>query len=103
MKLYDYILKKIIIHKVISVVLLLKLLYLLYIICCVVNVAFRLCLRVWSGREDRALEGRIGASERNKRYLKGKTLGVSSFFIIQNPPHLGELKNCIEGGFGGFI
>jgi len=29
----------------------------------------------------------------------GGIWGVLFFFIIQNPPNLGELKNCIGGGF----
>jgi hypothetical protein len=33
--------------------------------------------------------------------LRGKGFGGSFFFIIQNPPHLGELKNCIGGLFLG--
>jgi len=35
--------------------------------------------------------------------IEGKALGVSFFFIIQNPPHLGELKICIGGGFWGIL
>jgi len=36
-----------------------------------------------------------------KKYmvLREKGFGCSFFFIIQNPAHLGELKNCIRGGF----
>jgi len=36
-----------------------------------------------------------------KKYmtLRGEGFGDSFFFIIQNLPHLGELKNCIVWGF----
>jgi len=34
---------------------------------------------------------------------RGEGFGVSFFFIIQNPPHLGERKNCIEGRFWGVL
>jgi len=64
-------------------------------------------LRVWRGREGRVLEKKEGASGRNKRNWEGRALGGLFFFIIPNHPHLGELKNCIGGGFfgvfGGFI
>jgi len=44
--------------------------------------------------------GKKGRSKWKKYMtLRGEVFGVSFFFIIKNPPHLGELKNCIGGGF----
>jgi len=48
--------------------------------------------------EGRAWEKR-GGSGRNRELWEGRTLGVLFFFIIQNPPNLGELKKILEEDF----
>jgi len=54
-------------------------------------------LRVWRTREG--FGKKEGANGRNKGHWRGRALGGLFFFIVQNPSHLGELKNCIGGGF----
>jgi len=56
-------------------------------------------LRVWREREGRVLEKREEQVEKNREHWEGRALGGSFFSMIQNSPHLWELKNCIEGGF----
>jgi len=55
------------------------------------------------GREGEGFGKKEGASGRNKRHWRERALGVNFLFIIQNPPHLGELKNCIGEGFLGVL
>jgi len=54
-------------------------------------------LGVWRGGEG--FGKKEGASGINRRHWEERALGVNFLFIIQNPPHLVELKNCIGGGF----
>jgi hypothetical protein len=56
----------------------------------------RLCLRVWRGREGRALKKKEETSGRNREVWEGRSLEGYFFFITQKPLNLGELKNCIE-------
>jgi hypothetical protein len=51
----------------------------------------------WRGGEG--FEKKEGISGRNRRHWEERTLEVNFLFIIQNLPHLEELKNCIGGGF----
>ena len=53
------------------------------------------------GRGGEGFGKKEGASGRNRRHWEEKALEVNFLLIIKNPPHLGELKNCIGGGFWG--
>jgi hypothetical protein len=58
------------------------------------------------GAQDAELSGMMSEwmkqgfeKKRNDEVERMESLGVLFFFIIQNPPNLEELKNCITGGF----
>jgi hypothetical protein len=51
-----------------------------------------------NGREGFGKKGRNKRKKYNTLFDRGELWGGSFFFIIQNPHHLGELKNCIRGG-----
>jgi len=50
-------------------------------------------LGVWRGLKKKE------RSEKNGELWEGRALRDLVFFIIQNSPNLGELRNCIGGGF----
>jgi hypothetical protein len=53
----------------------------------------------WRGGND--FEKKEETNGRNIEVWEGRSLESYFFFIIQNPPNLVELKNCIGWGFGG--
>ena len=55
------------------------------------------------GRGSEGFGKKEGASGRNRRHWEERALEVNFLLIIKNPPHLGELKNCIGGGFWGVM
>ena len=55
------------------------------------------------GRGGEGFGKKEGASGRNRRHWEERALEVNFLLIIKNPPHLGELKNCIGGGFWGVM
>jgi len=56
-------------------------------------------LHVLLGSVSKFRRGRRALEKRMEEVEGIEDLGGSFFFIIQNPPDLGELKKCIGGGF----
>jgi hypothetical protein len=51
------------------------------------------------GGEEKGGFWKKGARGKNRGFWEGRVLRDSFFFIIQNPPNLEELKNCIGESF----
>jgi hypothetical protein len=53
----------------------------------------------FGGEEKGGFGKKEGARGKNRGFWEGRVLRDSFFFIIQNPPNLEELKNCIGESF----